>query len=87
MDLAAGAHFDLLIADIGLPDGDGLDLLGRVREHQAIVGIALSGYGMEEDIRRSEEAGYVEHLVKPIHMERLEAAIARASGKRVVRQE
>jgi PAS domain S-box-containing protein len=67
--------FDLLISDIGLPDGSGLELMRQLVQHQPIKGIALSGYGMEEDVRRSKEAGFYEHLTKPINFKRLEAAI------------
>jgi signal transduction histidine kinase len=68
--------FDLLISDIGLPDGTGVELIGLVRQIQPIPGIALSGYGMDEDIRRSKEAGFVDHLTKPINFSRLERLIA-----------
>jgi PAS domain S-box-containing protein len=73
---AAGAHdFDLVISDIGLPDGSGIDLIRTLRMKSAIKGIAVSGYGMEDDIRRSMEAGFSEHLTKPINFRQLKAAI------------
>ncbi|HYD85105.1 MAG TPA: ATP-binding protein, partial [Opitutus sp.] len=69
--------FDLVISDIGLPDGDGYELLGRLRETQPqLPGIALSGFGMEGDLRRSETAGFAVHLVKPVPMSKLDAAIS-----------
>jgi CheY-like chemotaxis protein len=67
--------FDLIISDIGLPDGSGLDLLPRICAKRQVPGIALSGYGMEDDLRRSAAAGYVAHLIKPINLSALEAAI------------
>ena len=67
--------FDLLICDIGLPDGSGLDLMRQLLAKRPVKGIALSGYGMEEDVRRSKEAGFVDHLTKPVDMRRLEAVI------------
>ncbi len=74
---AALVHFDVLISDIGLPDGDGCQLMGILRQLQPdLQGIALSGYGMEDDLQRSQAAGYAAHLVKPINIEDLEKALA-----------
>ena len=70
---------DLVISDLGLPDGTGHDLMRAIRRRYDIRGIALSGYGMEEDLRRSEEAGFAEHLTKPVDLARLEAAIRRVT--------
>lgn len=74
--LIAGQQFDLLISDIGLPDGSGFDLMREMRVHSALRGIALTGYGMEEDISRSREAGFVVHLTKPISVQALDKALA-----------
>ena len=70
-------HFDMLISDVGLPDGTGSELMKRLRMSSNIRGIAISGFGMNGDIQRSLEAGFSEHLVKPIKLENLEAAIER----------
>lgn len=67
-------HFDLLISDLGLPDGNGCDLMAGLRG-QSIKGIALSGYGMESDVAQSVEAGFSHHLVKPVDVAALEAAL------------
>jgi len=68
--------FDLIISDIGLPDGSGLDLMRRVKSrNHSVAAIALTGYGMEEDIVRSREAGFTAHMIKPIDFTRLEAMI------------
>jgi PAS domain S-box-containing protein len=75
LQLSAKSDFNLLVSDIGLPDGNGLDLLKQIRERQQIDGIALSGFGMEDDVRKSREAGFVDHLIKPINLDRLRAAI------------
>ena len=74
---AADRSFDLLISDVGLPDGNGMDLLRYLRAIRPIRGIAISGFGMDADISKSLAAGFAEHLVKPVKLERLEAAIAR----------
>jgi PAS domain S-box-containing protein len=73
------AGFDVLLSDIGLPDGNGLDLMRRIRADRPLRGIALSGFGMDDDVRRSREAGFAEHLTKPVEFSRLEAALMRVA--------
>lgn len=68
-------EFDLLISDIGLPDGSGLDVMRYIKSRQNLKGIALSGFGMEEDVRRSRQAGFVQHLTKPVNFQKLGAVI------------
>jgi signal transduction histidine kinase/ActR/RegA family two-component response regulator len=74
---AQAQPFDLVLSDLGLPDGNGLELMAQLRDRYGLSGIAVTGYGMEEDLRRSSEAGFVDHLVKPITFARLESAIDR----------
>ena len=69
--------FDLLLSDIGLPDGSGLDIVRTARQRRPTRAIAISGFGQEDDIRQSKEAGFTEHLVKPVDFELLKASIAR----------
>jgi PAS domain S-box-containing protein len=69
--------FDLLLSDVGLSDGSGLDLMRAFRKAGDIKGIALSGYGTEDDIRASKEAGFALHLTKPVDFNELLSAIAR----------
>jgi PAS domain S-box-containing protein len=75
--LAAGRHFDLLVSDLGLPDGSGLDLMKQLRDAQGITGIALSGFGTDDDIAASLAAGFAAHLTKPVDWDRLRAEIDR----------
>ncbi|XHR29701.1 MAG: ATP-binding protein [Chthoniobacteraceae bacterium] len=75
LDLAMKDHFDLLISDLGLPDGNGLDLIREIRKLHDLRGIALSGYGTEEDVRQSRDAGFDRHLTKPIRFETLRESI------------
>jgi CheY-like chemotaxis protein len=77
---AGTSSFDLVISDIGLPDESGLDLMRKLREQHGLKGICLSGYGMEDDIARAREAGFVEHLTKPINFQRLETVLAQMAG-------
>jgi ligand-binding sensor domain-containing protein/signal transduction histidine kinase/DNA-binding NarL/FixJ family response regulator len=74
------AMFDLLISDIELPDGSGLELIRELKP-LGILGIALSGYGSEEDIRNSLAAGFAQHLVKPLLAEVLNDAICRLANR------
>jgi len=67
--------FDLLISDIGLPDRSGYELMREVRLNKDLPGIALSGFGSEQDVNQAKEAGFSEHLTKPINFERLEKTI------------
>jgi PAS domain S-box-containing protein len=80
----AEGPFDLVISDIGLPDGSGLDLMRQLRGRapRPAPGIALSGYGTEDDRRRSREAGFAAHLTKPVDFPTLEDAIRRVSQGR-----
>lgn len=66
-----GGKFDVVISDLGLPDGSGLDLMRTLQRQCPVAGIALSGYGMEDDLRRTKEAGFFAHLVKPVNIEQL----------------
>lgn len=77
--VATNQVFDLLVSDLGLPDGNGYEIMRHVQEHRGVTGIAMSGYGMEEDISRSREAGFREHLVKPVDFNHLLAAIERVT--------
>jgi PAS domain S-box-containing protein len=81
---AAGSNgFDVLVSDIGLPDGTGNDLMREFRvRYGEVEGIAVSGFGMEDDIRRSREAGFREHLTKPVNVRELLAAIGAAVARR-----
>jgi two-component system CheB/CheR fusion protein len=77
LELADRHAFDLLVSDLGLPDGSGHDLMRHLRERgHPFPGIALSGYGQEEDVRRSYEAGFATHLTKPASREAVVEAIA-----------
>ena len=71
----AGSAPDLLISDIGLPDGTGWDLLEKLRPYGPVRAIAVSGYGMNADVEKSREIGFAAHLTKPIDFPRLEALI------------
>jgi signal transduction histidine kinase len=72
---AVDRSIDLLISDLGLPDGSGLDLMRELTRLYRLPGIALSGYGMEEDVQKSRQAGFARHLTKPVTLDRLKDVI------------
>ena len=78
-DFAAMQDFDLVISDIGLPDGNGIDLMNELTRDYGLRGIALSGYGMDEDLARTKNAGFIAHLVKPIDLDRLNRVLEEAA--------
>ena len=87
--MAAANTFDLVISDVGLPDGTGFELMRTLSsiyglhgnahgQKQSInnVGICVTGYGMEEDIKMSKESGFDMHVVKPVEISSLQSAIS-----------
>ncbi|MHA3773272.1 PAS domain S-box protein [Verrucomicrobiota bacterium sgz303538] len=73
--LAESNQFDLVVSDIGLPDGNGQELMVELHQKYGLTGVALSGYGMEDDIKRSLASGFAVHLTKPVDMQALRRAI------------
>jgi PAS domain S-box-containing protein len=80
--LLASEKFDILLTDLGLPDGDGSLLMNQIRAAGLPMrGIVLSGYGMESDIQRTRKAGFDAHLIKPVTAEQLLDALAEVRAK------
>lgn len=65
--------FDVVVSDLGLPDGNGLDLMRKIQSQQKIPAIAMSGYGTKKDREQSREAGFTHHLVKPVKLDELQS--------------
>jgi CheY-like chemotaxis protein len=81
LQLATEQRFDLLISDLGLPDGSGHEVVrGLHARGQSLPAIALSGYGQGEDVQQSRAAGFSAHLVKPVNFRQLHDAIAAVVG-------
>jgi CheY-like chemotaxis protein len=78
--IATDVGIDLLISDIELPDGTGLQLMAAIRTIRPVPGIVLSGFGSSDDIELSRSAGFAVHLVKPVEFHVLEEAIAQATA-------
>jgi len=78
---AAQGSFDLIITDLGLPDGTGIELFGELKGLYKLPGIAVSGYGMEDDVQRCLAAGFAAHVTKPINLDRLDDLIQEVAGQ------
>ena len=81
LDAVSERAFDVLICDIGLPDGTGFELIETVRKNATTPAIALSGFGMEEDVAQSHLSGFDAHLTKPVNFQNLEAAIRKLTAR------
>jgi len=77
LELCQQEHFDVMVADIGLADGSGLDLMREVSAARPIKGIACSGFGTEEHIAAAKAAGFSAYLQKPISYSALWETIER----------
>lgn len=77
--------FDVLLSDIGLPDGTGIDLIRQIRLHSNLPAIALTGFGMEEDVAKCREAGFDDHLTKPVNFQKLEGVIRQLAQRNTVK--
>jgi len=74
--------FNILISDLGLPDGSGHDLMRDLASrHHSMPGIALSGYGMKDDILDSMAAGFSRHMTKPVDWQELKIAIQKIAAE------
>ncbi len=80
LGLLAQGTPDVLISDIGLPDGDGWELLSALDPKP--FAIAISGFGSSDDFQRSEKVGYRHHLTKPFLPEDLDVLLAEAIRER-----
>ncbi|MFN2476785.1 MAG: PAS domain S-box protein [Chthoniobacterales bacterium] len=80
LDVLRSTKIDLLVSDLGLPDGNGFQVMRELAKRSEAKGIAVSGYGMDEDVAQSNAAGFSVHLTKPISPEQLERAIKEVTG-------
>lgn len=79
LEILRSKTLDVVLSDIGLPDGSGYDVISEAKRSQKVTGIALTGFGMEEDIKRSKDAGFDFHLTKPVDFHELRSVLAEAS--------
>lgn len=75
LDIVGSGEIDVLVCDIGLPDGSGYEVISQTRRTRPIKAVALTGFGTDEDLRRSKEAGFDFHLVKPVDLHELQTIL------------
>ena len=75
LEIIESKEFDVVLSDIGLPDGSGYDIISQAKLKQPLTGVALTGFDKAEDIRRSKEAGFDFHLTKPIDFHELRSVL------------
>jgi CheY-like chemotaxis protein len=79
LEILRSKTLDVILSDIGLPDGSGYDVISEAKRQQRVKGIALTGFGMDEDIRRSKQAGFDFHLTKPVDFQELRSVLSELS--------
>jgi CheY-like chemotaxis protein len=79
--LAAVKRFDVVISDVGLPDGDGCSLFRSVRAMYPVKGIAVTGFGAADDVAACRRAGFDAHLVKPVMFDQLKSVLDELCNK------
>ena len=80
LDVLRTTSLDLLVSDLGLPDGNGFEVMTELSKVSDAKGIAISGYGMDEDVERSSRAGFSAHLTKPIDVQKLQETILQVTA-------
>lgn len=75
LEIMASQKFDVVLCDIGLPDGTGYELISQAKQKQPVKAVAITGFGTDEDIRRGQEAGFDFHLVKPVDFHELRSVL------------
>ena len=75
LDIVASENIEVLLCDIGLPDGSGYEVISQAQQKRPIKAVALTGFGTDEDFRRSKEAGFDFHLVKPVDLHELQTIL------------
>jgi CheY-like chemotaxis protein len=80
LEMVQTKKFDVVLSDIGLPDGSGYDVISEAKRRQPVKAVALTGFGTDEDIRRGKEAGFDFHLVKPIDFHELRTVLGKIAA-------
>jgi CheY-like chemotaxis protein len=79
--LASEHPFDLVISDLGLPDGSGIQLMRELQQKHGLKGIALSGFAADDEVHGNVEGtGFIAHLTKPISFDQLQETITRLTN-------
>jgi CheY-like chemotaxis protein len=83
VDMVRGGSFDVILSDIGLPDGSGVDFIKQVRVFSPVPAVALSGFGMDDDVAQAEAAGFNAHVTKPVNFNKLQSVLREVTTKKV----
>jgi hypothetical protein len=75
LEIFESKKFDVVLSDIGLPDGSGYDVISEAKRKRPVKCVALTGFGTDEDIRRGKEAGFDFHLIKPVDFHELRSVL------------
>jgi CheY-like chemotaxis protein len=75
LEVVQSKEFDVVLCDIGLPDGSGYDVISQAKRKQPVKCVALTGFDRDEDIRRAKEAGFDFHLTKPVDFHELRTVL------------
>jgi PAS domain S-box-containing protein len=80
LEMMASQRFDVVLCDIGLPDGSGYEVISQAKRKWPVKAVAITGFGTDEDVRRSKEAGSDFHLVKPVDLDELQAVLQQVAA-------
>ena len=80
LEIVESKEFDVVLSDIGLPDGSGYEVIAQAKRKQPVKGVALTGFDEDEDIRRSREAGFDFHLTKPVDFHELRTVLGQITS-------
>jgi CheY-like chemotaxis protein len=73
-------EFDVVLCDIGLPDGSGYDVVAHAKRKGPVTAVALSGFAATEDVERGRRAGFDFHLAKPVDFHELRGVLAQIAA-------
>jgi len=80
LQILAAEEIDVLLCDIGLPDGSGYEVIAQARRKRPIKAVAITRFGTDEDVGRSKQAGFDFHLVKPVDLHELQTVLERLAA-------
>jgi CheY-like chemotaxis protein len=76
LEIVDSQELDVVLSDIGLPDGSGYEVISHAKRKQSVKGVALTGFDKQEDIERSKQAGFDFHLTKPVDFAELRTVLS-----------
>lgn len=80
LDMISSKEFDVVLCDIGLPDGNGYDVIAEAKRKRTLKAVALSGFAARDDIERGKKAGFDFHLAKPVDFHELRSVLGQIAA-------